>query len=186
MLCGKGRDRTQTRNLGIPSPALCQLRYEPGGALDHGLMRATRSGSTESLPSQAQPAGISAWDRLSASARAAGPGGPGGPAQRQTFNSFNGSVHWHCLLVPHPRCAVTVGAREAAQHCCATRAHWKRSAPSGVWSHPPASESRRDRRSPKAAAARPGGWGHSRSAAVLHGPVNPAAAPGDEGLPLAG
>ncbi len=28
MRCGKGRDRTQ--NLGIPSPALCQLRYEPG------------------------------------------------------------------------------------------------------------------------------------------------------------
>jgi hypothetical protein len=30
MLCGKGRNRTQ--NLGIPSPALCQLRYEPGAA----------------------------------------------------------------------------------------------------------------------------------------------------------
>ncbi len=28
MLCGKGRDRTQ--NLGLPSPALCQLRYETG------------------------------------------------------------------------------------------------------------------------------------------------------------
>ena len=27
MLCGKGRDRTQ--NLGIPSPALCQLHYKP-------------------------------------------------------------------------------------------------------------------------------------------------------------
>jgi hypothetical protein len=47
MLYGKGWDRTQ--NLGIPSPALCQLRYEPGcgsnaeigkkmrQALDHGI-----------------------------------------------------------------------------------------------------------------------------------------------------
>ena len=29
MLEGKGRDRTQ--NLGIASPALCHLRYEPSG-----------------------------------------------------------------------------------------------------------------------------------------------------------
>ena len=36
MLCGKGRDRTQ--NLGIPSAALCQLRYEPGDAWEKVVM----------------------------------------------------------------------------------------------------------------------------------------------------
>ncbi len=40
MLCGKDRDRTQ--NLGIPSPALCQLCYKPGSyniICSHGRIR---------------------------------------------------------------------------------------------------------------------------------------------------